>query len=139
MAGYEMTDVGITLLEAGYDAERATEAAFSIAAANAFTEACRAAGGRLLEPVMSVEVVTPGEFLGGIIGDINARDGKVSGVGRTRRRIACERRARLGAARQSFRLRHLPSFRHPGPRHLHHALFALRPPARWPGCRFFSF
>lgn len=80
MAGYEMTDVGVTLLEAGYDAERATEAAFSIAAANAFTEACRMAGGQLLEPVMSVEVVAPGEFLGGIIGDINARDGKVSGV-----------------------------------------------------------
>ena len=55
MAGYEMTDVGVTLLEAGYDAERATEAAFAIAAANAFTEACRTAGGQLLEPVMSVE------------------------------------------------------------------------------------
>ena len=80
MAGYEMTDVGVTLLEVGYDADRATEAAFSIAAANAFTEACRAAGGQLLEPVMSVEVVAPGEFLGAIIGDINARDGKVSGV-----------------------------------------------------------
>ena len=80
MAGYEMTDVGITLLEAYYDAERATEAAFSIAAANAFTEACRKAGGQLLEPIMSVEVVAPSEFLGGVIGDINARDGKVSGV-----------------------------------------------------------
>ena len=80
MAGYEMTDVSVTLLEADYDAECATEAAFSIAAANAFTEACRAAGGKLLEPVMSVEVVATGEFLGGIIGDINARDGKVSGV-----------------------------------------------------------
>ncbi len=80
MAGYEMIDVRVTLIEADYDAERATEAAFSIAAANAFTEACRAAGGQLLEPIMSVEVVTPGEFLGGIIGDINARDGKVSGV-----------------------------------------------------------
>ena len=80
MAGYEMTDVGVTLVEADYDAERATEAAFSIAAVNAFTEACRSAGGQLLEPVMSVEVVTPGEFLGAIIGDINARDGKVSGV-----------------------------------------------------------
>ncbi len=80
MAGYEMTDARITLLEADYDAERATEAAFAVAAANAFTEACRAAGGRLLEPVMSVEVVTPGEFLGGVIGDINAREGRVSGV-----------------------------------------------------------
>ena len=80
MAGYEMTDVGITLLEAYYDDERATEAAFSIAAANAFTEACRKAGGQLLEPIMSVEVVAPSEFLGGVIGDINARDGKVSGV-----------------------------------------------------------
>ncbi len=80
MAGYEMTDVRVTLLAANYDADRATEAAFSIAAANAFTEACRAAGGQLLEPIMSMEVTTPGEFLGGIIGDINARDGKVSGV-----------------------------------------------------------
>ena len=80
MAGYEMSNLGVVLIEADYDADRATEAAFSIAAANAFTEACRAAGGQLLEPVMSVEVVTPGEFLGAIIGDINARDGKVSGV-----------------------------------------------------------
>ena len=80
MAGYEMTDLSVTLLEAGYDSERSTEAAVSIAAANAFTEACRAAGGQLLEPVMSVEVVAPGEFLGAIIGDINARDGKMSGV-----------------------------------------------------------
>ena len=80
MAGYEMTDVGITLLEADSDSEHTAAAAFSIAAANAFTEACRTAGGQLLEPVMSVEVVTPGEFLGAIIGDINACDGKVSGV-----------------------------------------------------------
>ena len=80
MAGYEMTDVSVALLEVDYDVERATEAAFSIAAANAFTQACRDAGGQLLEPVMSVEVVTPGEFLGAIIGDINARDGKMSGV-----------------------------------------------------------
>ncbi len=80
MAGYEMTDVSVNLIEVDYDRERATEAAFSIAAANAFTEACRAAGGQLLEPVMSVEVVAPGEFLGAIIGDINARDGKMTGV-----------------------------------------------------------
>ena len=64
MAVYEMTDVSITLLEADYDAQRATEAAFSIAAANAFTEACRTAGGQLLEPVMSVEVVTPRRISG---------------------------------------------------------------------------
>ena len=126
MAGYEMTDVRVTLLDADYDAERATEAAFSIAAANAFTEACRAAGGQLLEPIMSVEVVSPGEFLGGIIGDINARDGKVSRVEERGGRIAGERRPGRSASRQGVRLRHRPSFRHPGPRHLHDALLALR-------------
>ncbi len=78
MAGYEMTDLRVRLLAVDYDPERSAEAAFAIAAANAFTEACRAAGGQLLEPVMSVEVSTPGEFLGAIIGDLNARGGKIS-------------------------------------------------------------
>ncbi len=80
MAGYEMTDLRVSLLEADYDPDRGTEAAFSVAAASAFTEACRAAGGQLLEPIMALEVVTPGKFLGGTIGDVNARDGQVSGV-----------------------------------------------------------
>ncbi len=78
MAGYEMTDLRVRLLEADYDPARASEAAFAIAAANAFTEACRAAGGRLLEPVMSVEVTTPGEFLGAVLGDLAARGGRIS-------------------------------------------------------------
>ncbi|MEE9274975.1 MAG: elongation factor G [bacterium] len=80
LAGYEMTDVRIELLEAEYDPDRGTEAAFGVAAGNAFAEACRRAGGQLLEPVMSVEVTLPEEFTGAVIGDLNARGGRVEGI-----------------------------------------------------------
>ncbi|MFQ5694038.1 MAG: EF-Tu/IF-2/RF-3 family GTPase, partial [Nitrospinota bacterium] len=80
LAGYEMTDLSVELLSAEYDPERASEAAFGVAAGQAFGEACRAAGGQLLEPVMAVEVTAPEEFIGGVIGDLNARDGQIEGV-----------------------------------------------------------
>ncbi|MDA1000294.1 MAG: elongation factor G [bacterium] len=79
LAGYEMTDIRVELIEAHTD-ERGTEAAFGIAAGNAFGEACRAAGGQLLEPVMAVEVATPEEFTGAVIGDLNGRGGRVGGM-----------------------------------------------------------
>ncbi|MBI3025461.1 MAG: elongation factor G, partial [Candidatus Tectomicrobia bacterium] len=80
MAGYEMTGVHAELADAHYDPARGTEAAFSLAASHAFIEACRRAGGVLLEPVMAVEAVTPEEFTGAVIGDLNARGGRIGQV-----------------------------------------------------------
>ena len=80
MAGYAMTDVAIELADAHYDPARGTEAAFSLAASHAFIEACRRAGGVLLEPVMAVEAVTPEEFVGAVIGDLNARGGRIEHI-----------------------------------------------------------
>ena len=80
LAGYEMVDVRAEITAVDYDPGRGTEGAFGVAAGNAFIEACRKAGGQLLEPMMAVEVTVPGEFVGTVIGDLNARDGQVSGV-----------------------------------------------------------
>jgi elongation factor G len=80
MAGYEMTGVRAELADAHYDPARGTEAAFSLAASHAFIEACRRAGGVLLEPVMAVEAVTPEEFVGAVIGDLNARGGRIERI-----------------------------------------------------------
>ncbi len=80
LAGYEMVDVRAEITAADYDPARGTEGAFGVAAGNAFIEACRKAGGQLLEPMMAVEVTVPDEYVGTVIGDLNARDGQVSGV-----------------------------------------------------------
>ena len=80
MAGYGMTGVHAELADAHYDPARGTEAAFALAASHAFIEACRRAGGVLLEPVMAVEAVTPEEFTGAVIGDLNARGGRIERI-----------------------------------------------------------
>ncbi len=80
LAGYEMADVRAEITSADYDPDRGTEGAFGVAAGNAFVEACRKAGGQLLEPMMAVEVPVPDEYVGAVIGDLNARDGQVSGI-----------------------------------------------------------
>jgi elongation factor G len=80
LAGYEMADVRVELTSVDYDPDRGTEAAFGVAAGNAFVEACRKAGGQLLEPMMAVEVTVPDESVGTVIGDLNAREGQVGGI-----------------------------------------------------------
>ncbi|MFQ6112400.1 MAG: elongation factor G, partial [Nitrospinota bacterium] len=80
LAGYQMVDLEVTLLEADYDEARAGEAAYALASREAFYQACRSGAPVLLEPMMEVEVVTPEEFLGQVIGDLNGRRGKVGGV-----------------------------------------------------------
>lgn len=77
LAGYQMTNFTATLVDAIYNEEMASEMAYKIAAANAFREAARNAGPILLEPIFKVEVVTPDEFMGNVIGDLNSRRGKV--------------------------------------------------------------
>ncbi len=80
LAGYEMTDTRAEIVAVDHDPGRATEAAFAIAAGMAFVEACRKAGGQLLEPVMAVDVSVPEEFVGAAINDLNSRGGQVGGM-----------------------------------------------------------
>lgn len=77
LAGYEMVDLRAVLYDGNYHVTDSNEIAFQIAASMAFKEAARKAGPLLLEPVMSVEVVVPEEYLGNIIGDLNERRGRI--------------------------------------------------------------
>jgi elongation factor G len=79
-AGYPMTDIRVTLIDGSYHEVDSSEMAFSIAASMAFKEAARRAEPVLLEPIMSLDVVTPEEFIGEVIGDINGRRGKLVGL-----------------------------------------------------------
>ncbi len=77
LAGYPMVDIRATLLDGQYHEVDSSEIAFKIAGSMAFREAAEKASPILLEPVMEVEVVTPQEFMGEVIGDLNARRGKI--------------------------------------------------------------
>jgi elongation factor G len=77
LAGYPMVDIRATLLDGKYHEVDSSELAFKVAGSLAFREAAEKADPVLLEPVMEVEVVTPQEFMGEVIGDLNARRGRV--------------------------------------------------------------
>ncbi|MDH3598261.1 MAG: elongation factor G [Candidatus Tectomicrobia bacterium] len=79
VAGYPVVDVKATLYDGSYHEVDSSELAFKIAASMAFKEAARKSGPLMLEPVMGVEVVVPEEYMGDVIGDLNARRGKVRG------------------------------------------------------------
>ncbi|WUH97168.1 elongation factor G [Spirillospora sp. NBC_00431] len=81
LAGHELTGVRVTLLDGGFHPVDSSELAFKIAGSMAFKEAVRRASPVLLEPVMAVEVTTPEVHLGAVIGDLNARRGRVEGGG----------------------------------------------------------
>ncbi|HEY3305295.1 MAG TPA: elongation factor G [Candidatus Binatia bacterium] len=80
LAGYPVVDVKVTLFDGSYHDVDSSEIAFKIAGSMAFKEAARKASPVLLEPIMSVEVVTPEEFMGEVIGNISSRRGKVLGM-----------------------------------------------------------
>ncbi|HVM39232.1 MAG TPA: elongation factor G [Acidimicrobiia bacterium] len=80
LAGYPVVDVRAILVEGSYHEVDSSEMAFKIAGSIALKEAVRAAKPVLLEPVMSVEVVMPEEYMGDVIGDLNGRRGKVLGM-----------------------------------------------------------
>ena len=77
LAGYPVVDVHVSLTDGSYHEVDSNEMAFKIAASMGFKEACRKAKPVLLEPVMDVEVVTPSEFQGAVVGDLNSRRGKI--------------------------------------------------------------
>ena len=82
LAGYPVVDVKVTLEDGSYHEVDSSEAAFKIAASIGFKEAARKANPVLLEPIMRVEVVTPEEFMGDVMGDLNARRGRIEGMER---------------------------------------------------------
>jgi elongation factor G len=79
-AGYPMVDVKVTLTDGKYHDTDSSEIAFKVAGSLALKEAAKRAKPVLLEPVFAVEVVTPEEFMGDVIGDLNRRRGQVSGM-----------------------------------------------------------
>ena len=80
LAGYPLTDVRVTLLDGAYHDVDSSELAFKIAGIAAFKEAAKLAGPVLLEPMMSVEVTTPEDFMGDVIGDLNSRRGQIQAM-----------------------------------------------------------
>ncbi|RQD71512.1 MAG: elongation factor G [Tindallia sp. MSAO_Bac2] len=80
MAGYEVVDFKIVLYDGSYHEVDSSEMAFKIAGSMAFKDAMKKAKPVLLEPYMRVEVVTPEEYMGDVMGDINSRRGKIEGM-----------------------------------------------------------
>jgi len=80
LAGYPVVDVKVSLVFGSYHDVDSSEMAFKIAGSMAFKEAARQAHPIILEPIMEVEVVTPADFLGDVIGDLSSRRGKIGGM-----------------------------------------------------------
>ena len=80
LAGYQVVDVKATLLDGSYHEVDSSELAFKICGSMAFKEACQKASPTLLEPIMSVTVTAPEEFMGDVMGDINSRRGQITGT-----------------------------------------------------------
>ena len=80
LAGYPMVDVKVTLQDGAYHDVDSSELAFKIAGTMAFREAARMAGAVILEPMMAVEVTTPEDFMGDVIGDLNSRRGQIQAM-----------------------------------------------------------
>ncbi|WP_156851624.1 elongation factor G [Bartonella refiksaydamii] len=80
LAGFPMLGVKATLIDGGYHDVDSSVLAFEIAARAAFRDGAKKAGAQLLEPIMKVEVVTPEDYVGDVIGDLNSRRGQISGT-----------------------------------------------------------
>ncbi len=80
LAGYPIEDVKVTLYDGSYHDVDSSEIAFKVAGSMAFRDGARRADAYLLEPVMDVEVVVPEEYVGDVIGDLNARRGQIVGI-----------------------------------------------------------
>ena len=80
LAGYPVIDFKATLVDGSYHEVDSSEMAFKIAASMAFKEGCKQAKSVILEPIMKVEITVPEEYMGDVIGDINARRGRMEGM-----------------------------------------------------------
>ncbi len=80
LAGYPVHDVKVKLFDGSYHDVDSNEMAFKIAGSIALQEGCKKAGAVLLEPIMKLEVIVPEEYLGDVVGNLNSRRGKISGI-----------------------------------------------------------
>jgi elongation factor G len=95
-AGYPMVDVRVELIDGSHHEVDSSEMAFKVAGSMALQAGTRRAKPVLLEPVMAVEVVTPEEFLGDVIGDLSRRRGKVAGQDQRGNTVAVQAHVPLG-------------------------------------------
>jgi elongation factor G len=80
LAGYPMVDIKVTVVDGSFHEVDSNEMAFKIAGSMTFKAACRKAGPVLMEPIMAVEIDTPEQFMGDVIGDLNSRRGRIEGM-----------------------------------------------------------
>ena len=80
LAGFPVVDVKVTLYDGSFHEVDSSEMAFKIAGSMAFKEALEKADERLLEPMMKVEAIVPDQYLGDVVGDINARRGRIDNI-----------------------------------------------------------
>jgi len=80
LAGFPVVDIKVTLIDGSYHEVDSSEMAFKIAGSMGFKEGCAKAGPIILEPIMSVEVVVPEEYMGDVIGDLNSKRGRIMGM-----------------------------------------------------------
>ncbi|MCK4754293.1 MAG: elongation factor G, partial [Calditrichia bacterium] len=80
LAGYPVHDVKVKLFDGSYHDVDSSEMAFKIAGSIALQEGCKKAGAVLLEPIMKLEIIVPEEYLGDVVGNLNSRRGKISGI-----------------------------------------------------------
>jgi len=80
LAGFPVVDFKVSLIDGSYHEVDSSEMAFKIAGSMGFKEGCHKASPVLLEPIMSVEVVVPEEYMGDVIGDLNSRRGRIMGM-----------------------------------------------------------
>ena len=123
IAGYPIVDVKVTLFDGSYHDVDSNEMAFKIAGSMGFKEGFRRAKPVLLEPIMKVEVVTPEEYSGDVIGDLNRRRGQITGMDESPAGKAITRRR---AAVGDVRLRDDRALHEPGPRDVHHGIRQVR-------------
>ena len=116
IAGYPVVDVKVTLFDGSYHDVDSNEMAFKIAGSMGFKEGFRKAKPVLLEPIMKVEVVTPEDYSGDVIGDLNRRRGQIIGMEDSPSGKVDHRRS---AAVGDVRLRDDRALDEPGPRDLH--------------------
>jgi elongation factor G len=92
LAGYPVLDVNVSLIDGSYHDVDSSEMAFKIAGSMCFREGARKANPVLLEPIMKVEILTPEEYMGDVVGDINRRRGVIQGMEDTvsGKTISCE-------------------------------------------------
>ena len=123
LAGFPMSDLKVTLYDGSYHDVDSSEMAFKVAGSLAIKEAVRKAKPVLLEPIMSVEVVVPEQYMGDVIGDLNSRRGRIDGM---QLRGTTQIIKAMVPLAEDVRVRHRVALAHPGARQFHHAFRKVR-------------